>query len=335
MENFVTEMLIKPQEIHSALEKIWGQEGQSKMRASLFNLIFYTEETARADYFQKIAEKVVEKFPSRLIFITAHPGEQGALVAKVSVISSLGVACDVIKIDATGPWKARIPFVILPHILPDLPVYLIWAEDPARKDPLFSAMQQLSTRLIFDSESARSLQEFARALLKNHSESKVEIADLNWARLESFRDVLTSTFFAEEKLQELKKAQEIKITYNAQQTPSFSHTNIQAIYLQNWLSTCLQWNKQPKFLLVAGKQEKLAPGMILEVEITTESSSYHFLCHTDGPQKITLTYSTADFCEMPVHFLFPKGEKGQSLVKEICHSSTSQHYVRVLQELAK
>jgi glucose-6-phosphate dehydrogenase assembly protein OpcA len=352
------EMTVKPKEIHSALNKIWESLGQGKMRASLFNLIFYTEESSRANYIQKIAQKVVEKFPSRVIFIFSHKGNQELLETKVSVLSSTKgeneVACDLIKIDAFGKERTRIPFLILPHILPDLPVYLIWAEDPAQEDPIFLELKKFVTRLIFDSESSHSLPEFAKALLRHHELGKMDIADLNWARMESWRDVLSTTFYGQEKLQDLKQVKEMKISYNASPTPFFSHTNIQAIYLQGWLASQLKWKMQDvckegnglKFsyqsetgpisvVLKPEEQPKIAPGMVLSVEVdTTKNAHYHFFCHLDQPHKITLTFSTNELCELPAHFLFPKGEKGQSLVKEICHSGTSLHYLHLLNQLA-
>lgn len=149
--------LITPAEIQPELDRIWESlEGTSKMRASLFNLVFYTEKRERAEYIHTIAQNLIERFPSRVIFITTSE-EQDFLNTRVSVMSAGDIACDLIEIDVSGPSIERIPFIILPHILPDLPIYVIWGEDPAGQDPLFEQMQKLATKMIFDSEATEDL----------------------------------------------------------------------------------------------------------------------------------------------------------------------------------
>ena len=40
-------------------------------------------------------------------------------------------------------------------------------------------------------------------------------------------------------------------------------------------------------------------------------------------------------CDLPSHYVFTKAESGQSLVKEICHRGTSEHYLKVLNLVKK
>ncbi len=357
----MSSQLVKPSNIQSALKGIWDKlKGTNTMRASLFNLIFYTEVGPRADYIRTIASKVVEKFPSRVILVLADPkANKDELVTKVSVLTTVTgeteVACDMIEIDVSGSMRTRVPFIILPQILSDLPIYFIWGEDPTGEDPIFVELRKYATRLIFDSETAPSLPAFAKAQLFEHNLAHSEISDLNWARIESWRDVLTSTFFSVDKLAQLKNATEIKISYNAASTTFFCHTNIQALYLPTWLATQLGWKmksikkdkeslnilyerdgSQVSATLIPIKEPKLAPGMIFSVDLSISSDySYNFTRHVDEQHKITASSSTHDFCEMPAHFLFPKGEKGQSLVKEICQRGTSSHYLKVLEQIAQ
>jgi hypothetical protein len=73
---------------------------------------------------------------------------------------------------------------------------------------------------------------------------------------------------------------------------------------------------------------------IIGIDILTKSGGHYlFVLTPSPPQKITMTYSTQELCEMPSQFLFPRGERGQSLVKEICHRGTSAHYLKVLELL--
>src|SRR5690606_30682390 len=134
--------------------------------------------------------------------------------------------------------KEKVPFVLLPHILPDLPIYVIWSEDPSESSTLFSQLQLLATRFIFDSESIKDLSTFAHTLLNFEKTFHCDIADLNWARIENWRLLIGSTFHSEERLNTLKQATEIQIVYNTRETATY-HTQFQPLYLQGWLATQL------------------------------------------------------------------------------------------------
>jgi hypothetical protein len=75
-----------------------------------------------------VAKKVMEKFPCRLLFITVKEGSK-ELKTQVSVISphkeDSEVACDLLEIEISKDWQERVPFLILPHFVSDLPIYMV------------------------------------------------------------------------------------------------------------------------------------------------------------------------------------------------------------------
>ncbi|NGX39704.1 MAG: hypothetical protein KR126chlam1_01037 [Chlamydiae bacterium] len=355
----MTTATIPPSEIQAKLSSIWGSlEGEGKMRASLFNLIFFTKKKARAEYIWTISQKVIEKFPSRILFVTVDDEEKGDYIrANVSVEitngSGSGIACDTIQIDVAGSYLERVPFVLLPHILPDLPVYVIWAEAPDLNSPLFQELQKLATRMIFDSETVENLSEFASQLLEVNQAPHSEIADLNWGRMESWRNLLTSTFYSPERLEQLKKSKRIQILYNAKETAFCSHTSTEALYLQGWLARQLGWKligsdeNEGRLTLsydrAGGKvaitlfpewQEKIKAGSILSVDLETDDQNhFSFGRDLDLPHHVSMRFSTLVKCDMPLKYIFAKDESGRSLVNEICHKGTSRHYLNLLQEM--
>lgn len=357
----VSQSLASPADIHSELTRIWDSlEGTGKMRASLFNLIFYTQKNERAPYIRNIARKVVEKFPSRVILVSAdQASKESYLKASVFVLpASKGdsdIACDMIEVEASGDQLMRVPFVILPHILPDLPIYMIWADDPTKPNALCFSLEKFASRLIFDSETSSNLPAFAKAVLAQREKTKADIADLNWARLETWRDVITNTFHSQERLQQLYRTKSIQITFNSQETEFFCHTSTQAVYLQGWLASQLGWkfhdvakqNSGFKFVYLKDNQQidvsvksanlpQFAPGSILNMDLVTENDEHHFAFarNLQASHQITVTHSTPTSCDMPSNYIFTKGESGQSLVKEITHKRTSQHYLNVLNLVA-
>lgn len=352
---------VSPANIQSELNRIWESlETTNVARACLFNLVFFTRKDHRTSYIQRIAQSVVEKFPSRVIFIIADKEEKEAVLkTEVSILTAskgeYDVACDYIQVESGGEGFDRVPFIVLPHILPDLPVYLVWSEDPSKEDPLCSQLKELAQRIIFDSEATDDLVRYAKSVLKHYEESRADVADLNWARMENWRDVFSRTFYTDERLQQIKGATQIRIEYNGAATPFFCHTKIQSIYLQTWLASQLQW----KFLSVRNEKEaltfnytgehgpieiqlaavnvpELPPGLILSVEIATDSQNHFSLQRSRTLlHQITLVSSNASQCELPCNYLFPKTESGHSLVKEICHKGSSKHYLGVLKLLTQ
>lgn len=349
--------IIPPSEIQDELTRIWDSlEGTNKVRASLFNLIFFTKKNPREEYIRNLAEKVIEKFPSRILFISEN--DQGNYFnTRVSVLSSkegeTDTACDLIEIEVAGTFKERTPFIILPQILPDLPVYVIWGEDPMARTPLFEELKKLAQRIIFDSESISNLPSFAANLIGLEKDCKVEIADLNWGRLQSWRDILATTFYPQERLAMLKKSKTIYIMYNSKAAPFTCYTHIQSIYFQGWLASQLGWDLKTAqnnkgawtfeysreggtvtITLHPDKRENCNPGSILSIDLETDDQG-HFSFGRDlnEPHHVHIRFSTLDRCDIPLRHILPKEELGHSLVKEISHRGTSTHFLNLLKKL--
>ena len=323
---------MKISEIAKELIKVWADlEMSNKMRASLFNLIVITPKNQRTPYIREITEKVLKRFPSRLIFATIE--EKGDLFnASVSIVGDGDVVCDQIDIEVSKQNQAKIPFAILPHLLPDLPVYLLWVEDPNKDNSLSHEIEQWTTRAIFDSEVTDDLKTFAQTLLQ-HKKS-CDIADLNWARTESWRELLASMFYSPSRLISLSHAKQIRITYNAFETDFFCHIKIQAIYLQTWLITQLQID--PKIIeLVADKNSQLPPGTVISMDIFVPPQIHYAFCRDlDHPYHIKTIVCDEEKCNIPSKYIFNKSQSGLSLVNEICHNGTSPHFLKVLESIA-
>jgi glucose-6-phosphate dehydrogenase assembly protein OpcA len=359
MENAMTTDIIPPSEIQSELTRIWeGLEGTNKMRASLFNLIFFTKKKERAGYIRDISHKVIEKFPSRIIFITADTEtDQDYLNTRVSVVPSskgeVDIACDFIQIDVAGKHRERIPFLILPHLLPDLPIYAIWAEDPSEETPLFTLLQKISNRLIFDSEAITDLSQFSNTLLQFKEQKNCDIADLNWGRMESWRELLASTFYTMPRLNQLRNATKIQILYNATTSEVYCYPQIQSIYLQGWLASQLGWELEKmesekgtisylyrrergkvEVTLYPEMQKNIKSGNILSVDIETGGQEhFSFGRNLEMPHHVSMRFSTLEKCRIPLKYILAKDESGHSLVKEITHNGTSTHFTNLLHKI--
>ncbi len=350
------QQIVDPERIETELIKIWESlSKEKKMRASLFNLIVFNRLSKRTDYIRSIVQKVVEKFPCRTIFISQDPdAKQSYLKTAVSVLipkaEESSIACDLIDIGVAGEDIEKVPSLLLPHLLPDLPIYLLWAEDPSLPHPLFEPLTRLATRVIFDSESADNLLHFAKELLSLKERTNIDIADLNWARTQGWRDLIKATFDAPHRLQDLEDAISIRLTFNARESEFFCHLKIQSMYLLAWLSNRLGWeikkadkNLQFQFLkkgrtiqasIESIPWEKLGSGTVIAVEMTS-SENHHFLAERipERYHYVKIHLSSPDSCELPYEFVLGQTATGQSLVQEICMKGTSLHYLEMLKEL--
>ena len=348
--------IVHPKQIESELDRIWESfQGTSKMRACLFNLIIYSKKCQRIDYLNKVAQNVIQRFPSRIIFITYDETcTDHDLRTAVSVITAdkgeNEIACDMIEIDVCSKDHPRVPFVMLPHILPDLPVYLVHADDPTKENPIAKKLEHFASRIIFDSEAANDLPAYAQAVLTHHARTTADVADLNWARIDGWRQLFANVFKSQDELENLRHATEINIHFNSQESDSLCHTNIQAIYLQTWIASQLGWklskiSKQNftyesayhavQVYLHPSKMDKVQSGRIISVEAFTDRAFYYKMKRNPScPHHVTIEKSSPDLCSLPFHFVFDKDVSGQSLVKEICHKGTSQHYTKVLKMLS-
>ena len=350
-----TQQIVPPAQIESELLRIWDSLDKTRqMRASLFNLIVFNRLSSRTDYIRNIVQKIIDTFPCRVLFVTHDPDpSKHYLKTAVSVMASTGpsaTVCDDIDIGVAGSEWERVPYIILPHLLPDLPVYLLWAEDPSQSHPLFQPLALLSTRIIFDSESADHLIGFSQTLLSLKEQKGRDIADLNWARLDGWRNLLASTFDSKERIADLKDIQELTISYNARETEFFCHLKIQAMYLLALISSRLGWNFQStekkenrfcfkfdsaiKATIESSFFQDLPPGCILSMKIVTKGQShYHFIRNPKQSNQVTVQITTHDRCSLPFQFILGKTAMGQSLVREIFLKGTSSFFLETLHQL--
>lgn len=332
------QQIVTPDRIEPELQRIWEElSKENKMRASLFNLIIYHRYSERTDYFRNIASKLIQQYPCRVLFISEDlKGDY--LKTAVSIAMPKGkestFACDQIDIGVAGSGVEQVPFLLLAHLLPDLPITLLWTEDPCKPHPLFKPLCKMSHRIIFDSESADDLSCFTKRVL-DLANRGFEVADLNWARTEGWRDLLAFLFESPEHINALSRLSHIHLAYNNRSTEFFCHLKVQSTYLIAWLKARLQWKKNlPEIKIQEVTWDKLGPGTIVAVHLeTTQKESFDCCRIQERYHSVLIQTSTAEKCDLPYQFLLGQAATGQSLIQEICKKGTSIHFLQTLQAL--
>jgi len=348
-------MEISATNIEGELGRLWDtQTGSTAIKACLFNLIVYTHEPRRTDYFQTIVRSIIEKFPCRIIFIQGNRDRsQDYLKVQVSAETigkgSSAVACEQIVLQVAGKQYARVPYLILPHFVPDLPIYLLWGQDPTKDNEILPHLQAFASRLVFDSDCSEDLSQFSKALLRQMQTTKLALVDMNWTAISGWRDVLAKTFDSKERIDQLSHCKEIKIVYNETSSDYLHHPDVPALYLQAWLAAQLEWkllsreksngatrltyqNKDGMLNVTLSHQNwnKLVPGAILSVDITGKDNHFFSIIRSEDSPQAFVHISTKDECGIPFSFQLPSSEKGKSLMNVLFFRSNNAHYTKML-----
>lgn len=338
----------QPVALNQILKKALTCEGT---RACLFNLIVYTHEARRTAYFTEMVKMIRAQFPCRIIFITANTSAKKDGF-KVTTLSESKPAnddgCDQIFIEASGQDIQRIYFLLFQLFVPDLPIYLLWGEDPTKDYTILPHLENFATRLIFDGEATEDLQQFSRDMLNRLDSSSFQIIDMNWARIEGWREVLAQIFDSSERLDQLAQANSIEIFYNNTPSELFIHPDTQAVYLQAWLASRLKWQllkleKQNESLIIHYKSSNQEHSIRLTPMINPKFESEDILgievlgdkgyeCHMKRirTEQVKVQSSNQSECELPFLLLMPTLQSGRNFMQEIFFQKMSDHYESML-----
>jgi glucose-6-phosphate dehydrogenase assembly protein OpcA len=320
-------------------------------KACLFNLIVYTHEPRRTSYFKQVVKMIMSQFPCRIIFIQGNPfSKDNGLKVQISTEKSQderGIICDQIFIEASGQDINRVYFLLFPLFVPDLPIYLLWGQDPTTEYTILPHLQHFTTRLIFDSEATENLQQFSRDMLNRMTFPHIQIVDMNWTRIGGWREVLAQTFDSPERFEQFATANVIKIIYNNRMTDLFFHLETQAIYLQAWLASCFGWqferaekSDHTQILYYQKSQTpyqiqlipKIDPNFESEEILEIEVMGKDYECHLKriSTDQIKVQASNQFQCALPFTLFMPTLRSGRSFMQEIFYQKPSDQYISIL-----
>lgn len=324
---------------------------------ALFNLIIYTENAQRTDYFKAMIRMIIEKYPCRIIFIQSiKNGKSSHFAINVANETTIGgeiVHCDQITIEVSPDCYERIPYVLLPLFISDLPVYLMWGEDPVNDKAILPALKKLASRFIFDADCAEDLKKFCAKISEELKVANLNMIDMAWARIGRWRNIIAHTFDTKERLDHLNNAHLIKITYNNRSSDIFLHPQTQALYLQAWLASQLKWNfvkrelrdqelilhyQNPKGTIAISlhpqSKQHLDSEELLAIDISNENSFlYSFARSADN--QVVVHCSTQTMCELPAFFPLPEINSNKACMQDIFYRQPSPKYAEMLETVQK
>lgn len=317
--------------------------------AGLFNLVVFCKNPDRVDYFRQFILAIIKHFPCRVAFIQQTEDGNEEISAEagsiVPVQSENPISCDQLLIQAKPGQLFRVPFLVLPFILADLPLLLVWDCDPTSEQEILPKLQPYANRLIFDSETIDHLQHFSHRFLAYVTSGWLDMVDLNWSRIGGWREVMTKIFDTEDRILHLRQAHELRITYNATENRFFHHSQTQAIYLQAWLAAQLGWHfcslggsqgtSEVRYkthigtttvILQPSRLENGTPGAIFSIELLSPGGIQVLATRKPGTQQVTVHASSDVSCTLPYTLNLRGSQFNYAFLKETLYLYGSQHY---------
>lgn len=344
--------------LQKELNRLWSEKvSAGQIKACLFNLVIFVTEEKRAAYLKELAHDILERFPCRIIFIKGdlNPTRDHLNIIATNEITSKNnrkIPCDEMVIDVGFKKLSRVPFLVIPHLVPDLPIYLLWGQDPTSDNKILPYLEKYATRLIFDSQCTNDLQRFSNEMLLLLDAASPVLMDFNWAHISGWRDVLSKVFNDPENLTRLRNARAIKIYYNKNKTAFVFNHEIKAIYYQGWLASRLGWkftsmqhengsrfitymgpSHEVKIELIPAEETGLFPGALIRFEADTPGCQYQIVRKQQLP-KVTVHVTSEDRCELPFTLSLPDLTRRSVFMREVFYTAVNAHYKQMLHSIA-
>jgi glucose-6-phosphate dehydrogenase assembly protein OpcA len=258
------------------------ESGGPVARASVLNLIVYTEYATQESVVSEIISELTVQNPCRAIVVTAVPGEDNlkmeawisAHCHRLSPASKV-MCCEQISLRGSGRATRELAATTIPFLISDLPVFVWWKGNRFFDSEFLTSISGVCDRLILDSKNFASPEsDFARLeeYIKAH-QARLAVSDVAWHRLMQWRE-LASQFFDPPVLRgHLEHIENVTVEYNKRAVDG-SGVPPQAYLLLGWLGSRLHWE-------------------VLGAEIRSEGPSFH-LRPKAGGHGITAIIRPAD-----------------------------------------
>ncbi len=249
LESFAAgvETAVDVAQVERQLTELWQMAAESESgavtRASLFNLVAYTESEESRDRATAIISELTSRHPCRAIVLCARPdAARAGLIASITAHCHLAggggkqVCCEQISIAAAGAGVSQLPGAVLPLLEADLPTVLWWRGNFLTRAELFRRLVTVADRVIFDTSKWTTVPvaELADLVL---GQRRCRFADLSWTRL-AFWQRLTADFFDPPACrQELARLESVEIVHG-----NGPGARWRALLYGSWLGCRLDWS---------------------------------------------------------------------------------------------
>jgi len=324
--------------IDKELGKLWESSGDTKTRASLINLVVYTENESILAADNEVLAAVAGRHPCRAILILGNPSAPNAQ-AKAWITAHchlLGkdtrqICSEQITFRLDGDAANALPNIVFSHLDSDLPLCLWWKAD--FPEPLDEKLWAWVDRLIFDSSSWHKPHHQFSIIrhISSSGKSAAVLCDLNWTRLHAWRFALASQFDNASAFPHLSQVESLALRC----APG---SRIAALLLMGWLAGRLKWRLDAENESFVTTNDRRIPFHIEETPgpdlslISIKTTDAHFeLRLAEGSDFFESTIQTPGIPEICQILPAPRGRLEDTLLAELSRAGRHALYTESLE----
>ncbi len=269
-------------DIERELNRLWHDTVQAAqgralpVRTSVLNLLVYTASDSEAASLSEITGRLLHRHPLRAIVLSAEPCQpEDSLDTSINAFcyadprGGAQMCCEQIFVGANGEPANHLGSIVARLATPDLPMYLWWQGEPDFDSPAFQDLVRPVQKLILDSASFDASPRTLRGALELARRDRppaCAVADLNWIRLASWREVVARFFDDAALLPHLYGIKRLTLEYASD---GGAGSRAQAALLAGWLFSRL--GERPSEVVLAPVEKAgIEPGSLVSFCLETE-----------------------------------------------------------------
>lgn len=313
-------------DLEKEISELWrsatkgAENAEAVLRTAALTLVVYVESPEGGDEVRSLVSALSEQNPCRVITLIAQPlAKPDGLRSWVSAqckcdASGSGrkqIRCEEITIQASGGAVRDLGSVVLPLTLSGLPVYFWWRAGRFTPPDYFEQILRLSSHVLVDSARFDNAEAdvVALAQLIQERTRHLAFADLNWARLTPWRELIAQCFDNPGVRGYVEQVKRVCIEFEAQ-SPRLAAQEAQALLISGWLASRLKW--QP-FSTLTKSQDGVrsfslkSPQGTVEIQLVGRSFE-------GGGGGVCFSITLEAVGEPPASFRLDRGCDGRSVV---------------------
>jgi len=297
-----TPIAVRPDAVEDEFNRIWTESAQagmdeSSVRLRVLNFVGIGMDETALERFEAVMEALPAHHPCRGIVAVMSPGAVGveASITARCWVSGSGrrqLCAEEVVLRAAPGQERALASAVLPLLVPEVPVTGWVIGEPELESGLVSEIADAADRLFLDSARARDLAATLSAALKIRETHDVDVSDLAWCRVETWRTLIAQFFDREDALRELDRLQAIEIVSGGDRPAA------EALLLAGWLVSRLgllpadlSWDggRLAATLYDASRGvrldlrcERAASPAVREVRISTQGAAFLVQAHAES-----------------------------------------------------
>jgi glucose-6-phosphate dehydrogenase assembly protein OpcA len=233
--------------LEDELRAIWTEPaepgGAPLSRVCTMNLVVVAGASELAARYTPIVDEVTASTPARAIVASVEPERgggslEGSATAVCSLTGGKKVCSERIVLSATGEASVRVASAIEALLVPEIPTTLVWLGRVHVDDPVFEAVASEAARVIVDSEYTSLSSLLHLASWARRKPRGPRIADLAWARLGPWQELLARFFDGKDAAALAAKVTRLAVR---QASDPGARLGPEPALLLGWVATRLGW----------------------------------------------------------------------------------------------